>query len=81
MAEKKESSMESKEENKASEAPLLTTVARWFKDQAFMCSKDEGLEVVFGAAFFSGSRDAGDPRRSGSMILWRSIRARSPRMP
>ena len=57
--------MESKEENKASEAPLLTTVARWFKDQAFMCSKDEGLEVVFGAA---------DPENCAASTSWPLLR-------
>ena len=25
----------------------MAEVARYFKDQAFMCAKDEGLEVVF----------------------------------
>ncbi|KAH8054478.1 hypothetical protein JL722_8826 [Aureococcus anophagefferens] len=32
---------------RARAAAALNNVARYFKDQAFMCSKDEGLEVVF----------------------------------
>ncbi|KAH8043938.1 hypothetical protein JL721_12996 [Aureococcus anophagefferens] len=39
--------MEAKEGEAKADASLLSEVARYFKDQAFMCSKDEGLEVVF----------------------------------
>lgn len=41
--------MESKDDagDRGGDLPLIAEVARYFKDQAFMCSKDEGLEVVF----------------------------------
>ena len=34
--------MEAKEGEAKADASLLSEVARYFKDQAFMCSKDEG---------------------------------------
>lgn len=41
--------MESKDEERKDddELPLFKEAARYFKDQAFCASKDEGLEVVF----------------------------------
>ena len=41
--------MESKDDARArgGDLPLFAEVARFFQDQAFMCAKDEGLEVVF----------------------------------
>ena len=41
--------MESKDDarDRGGDLPLMAEVARYFKDQAFMCAKDEGLEVVF----------------------------------
>ena len=41
--------MESKDDarDRGGDLPLFAEVARFFQDQAFMCAKDEGLEVVF----------------------------------
>ena len=39
--------MEAKDDGEKRELPLFAECARFFKEQAFMCAKDEGLEVVF----------------------------------
>ena len=62
--------MESKDDarDRGGDLPLMAEVARYFKDQAFMCAKDEGLEVPP----LEGDLHYGDASRTVD-IQWRAV--------